>query len=207
MDHSAHEFHLKTILDDLVSQGYAVSPQFLNADLVTSLRDLCLERLSGGRFREASVGPRTNKTTIPEVRNDSISWIDESNLEQAERVPLGLLLNQLEALKIALNSSLYLGLKNLEAHFACYEPGHFYKRHLDRFKSDDARTISIVLYLNENWQTSDAGCLRIYSPTRDFVDVTPQAGTLVCFRSADIEHEVLPSPTRPRLSIAGWFRR
>jgi SM-20-related protein len=36
------------------------------------------------------------------------------------------------------------------------------------------------------------------------LDVLPQAGRLVCFRSEQIEHEVLPA-TRPRFSITGWI--
>jgi SM-20-related protein len=36
------------------------------------------------------------------------------------------------------------------------------------------------------------------------LDILPQAGKLVCFRSDQIEHEVLPA-TRPRMSITGWM--
>jgi SM-20-related protein len=36
------------------------------------------------------------------------------------------------------------------------------------------------------------------------VDILPLAGRLVCFRSDQIEHEVLPA-TRERLSLTGWL--
>ena len=104
-----------------------------------------------------------------------------------------------------LNRELMLGLDELEAHFAMYAPGTRYAKHRDRFRDDDARVLSSVLYLNDDWQESDGGALRLYLPDRH-LDVYPSAGKLVLFLSADFEHEVLAA-TRDRLSIAGWFRR
>lgn len=40
---------------------------------------------------------------------------------------------------------------------------------------------------------------------REIGRVLPRQGTLACFLSEDIPHEVLP-PARERVSIAGWFR-
>ncbi|MCO6705038.1 2OG-Fe(II) oxygenase, partial [Streptomyces sp. CHB9.2] len=37
-------------------------------------------------------------------------------------------------------------------------------------------------------------------------DVLPLGGSLVCFLSGQLPHEVLPA-TRERLSLTGWFRR
>ncbi|MEH6367338.1 MAG: 2OG-Fe(II) oxygenase, partial [Pseudomonas marincola] len=93
-----------------------------------------------------------------------------------------------------------------ESHFAFYPAGAFYKKHLDRFRDDDRRTVSVVLYLNEQWQDDFGGELRLYLPDGETRDVRPEAGSLVVFMSADMPHEVLPA-TRERLSLAGWFRR
>jgi SM-20-related protein len=84
-----------------------------------------------------------------------------------------------------------------------YPPGSYYKRHLDQFKKDDHRKLSVICYLNENWKEEEGGQLRIYLPDKD-IDVLPIAGRLVCFRSDQLEHEVLRA-TRPRLSITGWI--
>jgi SM-20-related protein len=69
--------------------------------------------------------------------------------------------------------------------------------------------ISLVLYLNDDWQDGDGGALRIYS-TRDgresACDQAPRGGTLVAMRSEAIPHEVLPAMAE-RWSIAGWLRR
>src|SRR2546421_26403 len=75
-----------------------------------------------------------------------------------------------------------------------------------RFRDDDARMLSCVLYLNDAWTAADGGALRIYLSPTDVCDVLPVGGTLVCFLSDRYEHEVLPA-TRERLAITGWFRR
>jgi SM-20-related protein len=84
-----------------------------------------------------------------------------------------------------------------------YPEGSFYKRHLDQFNRDDHRKLSVICYLNENWLENHGGQLRIY-PDNQAIDFFPIAGRLVCFRSDQIEHEVLPA-TRTRLSITGWI--
>ncbi len=67
--------------------------------------------------------------------------------------------------------------------------------------------LSIVTYLNDDWQDSDGGELIIYTEDGDNIAerVYPRAGTVVVFLSEVFAHEVLPA-TRDRYSIAGWFR-
>ena len=115
------------------------------------------------------------------------------------------MLRALDALRRALNRGLQLGLLDLEAHYAIYAPGAAYARHRDRFRDDDARAVSIVLYLNADWQSDDGGALRLFDGAHS-VDIVPKSGTLVAFTSDGIEHEVLPA-RRTRLSVAGWFCR
>jgi SM-20-related protein len=61
----------------------------------------------------------------------------------------------------------------------------------------------VICYLNNDWTDEQGGQLRMYLLDRA-LDILPQAGKLVCFRSDQIEHEVLPA-TRPRMSITGWM--
>jgi len=112
-------------------------------------------------------------------------------------------------LREQLDRELFLGLRELEAHYALYPPGARYARHRDRFRDDDARVLSAVLYLNDDWNEADGGALRLYFDTgvsTPYRDIAPHAGTLVLFLSAEFDHEVLPA-TRERLSVAAWFRR
>lgn len=204
-----HDF--STLIDSLANTNFAVVPGFLAPPLLESLRSDSNAKSAAGLFRAARVGQ--NVSEQPSIRNDVICWIDEQELTAAE----GTLFQMFEALRQQLNRELFLGLKDFEAHYARYDAGHLYQRHLDRFQTDDARTISVVLYLNADWRAKDGGALRLHASVANsdrssslqasYKDVLPEGGTLVCFSSDVIEHEVLPSSTRERLSIAAWFRR
>ena len=63
-----------------------------------------------------------------------------------------------------------------------------------------------MFYLNENWQETDGGALRLYLEDGAYRDIYPHAGTLLLFLSAQFEHAVLPA-TRDRMSIACWMRQ
>lgn len=94
----------------------------------------------------------------------------------------------------------------MEFHYARYDLGSFYKRHLDQFKSHRGRKYSLVIYLNEEWKEEDGGNLRLYLENDRVEDVYPVGGRAVFFKSDELEHEVMPAPERSRLSVAGWLK-
>jgi SM-20-related protein len=102
-----------------------------------------------------------------------------------------------------INQTLFLSLKDYEIHMTVYPVGSYYKRHLDQFKKDDHRRLSVICYLNEDWRDEHGGQLRIYLPGGP-IDILPISGRIVCFRSDQLEHEVLPA-TRERFSLTGWM--
>jgi len=77
---------------------------------------------------------------------------------------------------------------------------------LDQFKSEKGRKFSIVLYLNHDWKAEDGGTLSLYPTKGDQREISPLEGRIVFFRSDEMEHEVYPSFTRERNSIAGWLK-
>ena len=162
-------------------------------------------RDAAGEFHAASIGRGAARTQRSELRGDRVLWLEPCPADPAQQ-PLW---DAMEALRLALNETLLLGLFSFEAHYAIYPPGASYRRHRDAFRDDDAtsdaRVISCALYLNEGWTHADGGALRIHDPARAY-DVLPAAGTLACFLSGRFEHEVLPA-TRERLAVTGWFRR
>jgi SM-20-related protein len=188
--------HFETIANGLADRGFASIDQFLSSEEVKSL--LLVKPFSDGSLRPAGIG-KTVKQVNEGIRGDHIHWIDK----ETEELPLKLFMDRLDALRLSLNQNLYLSLKDYEGHLACYPKGTFYKRHLDQFKTDDHRKISVIMYLNENWHETDGGQLRLYLD-EGHLDISPDGGKLVCFRSDVIEHEVLPAG-RERLSITGWF--
>jgi SM-20-related protein len=158
---------------------------------------------AAGAFRAAGVGAAHRR--LPELRGDHIVWLDGVAASPAQRG----VLERLETLRLELNRECLLGLFELEAHFAVYPPGAAYPTHVDRLRDDDARALSIVLYLNADWRAEDGGALRLYleAPGRaPYADLLPRGGTLVAFLAERFAHEVLPA-RRERVSLTGWFRR
>ncbi|AJD47895.1 2OG-Fe(II) oxygenase family oxidoreductase [Isoalcanivorax pacificus W11-5] len=191
------------IVDGLATRGYAVEPAYFSPVLVRALRREALLRDRQGGFTEAAIGRNEQLQQNERIRRDRTCWLNGSTLAQVR------LLEEMEQLRQLINSRLFLGLFDLESHFAIYDPGAYYRRHLDAFRGDNPRVVSVVVYLNALWTPADGGCLRLW-PQPDAVhhdlDVAPRAGSLVCFLSEQIPHEVLPA-RHDRLSIAGWFRR
>ena len=105
-----------------------------------------------------------------------------------------------------LNETCYTGITSYEFHYAMYEKGSFYKRHLDRFRNDDRRLFSMITYLNADWQEGDGGELSIFHDDGQTQNISPTNGKSVFFKSDELEHEVLKTIV-PRMSITGWLRR
>jgi len=187
------------IADGLATNGYSVADDFLSSPEVNAI--LALDEFKNGasHFKKAGIGKKQDLQINEAIRGDHIQWLDKNSAPGAARAYL----NRLGELIQYLNQSLFLSLKDYEVHMTVYPAGTFYKRHLDQFKSDDHRKLSVICYLNNNWKEENGGQLRMYLPEQS-LDVLPLAGRLVCFRSDEIEHEVLPA-NRERLSLTGWI--
>jgi SM-20-related protein len=189
----------------IADEGCAVEADFLPQAAIAALADEARARDAAGEFHAAGVGRGSARVQRSDVRGDRILWLDQSSASLIQQ-PFW---QALDALRVACNETLLLGLFSFEGHYALYPPGSYYRRHRDQFRgaagSSDIRVISCAIYLNEGWTPADGGALRIYDD--ELVrDVLPVAGTMVCFLSDRFEHEVLPA-TRERLALTGWFRR
>ncbi len=173
---------------------------FLSQARVRELIECAHRRLVRGDFSAARVGADQGLQVREEIRGDHTCWLT-APLFMEERA----LLSDLERLRLEFNAQGFLGLFDLELHYARYPPGSGYTRHVDQLQGRDQRVVSFILYLNDAWQPGDGGELRIFGP-EGARDIAPIAGRLVCFMTAGREHAVLPTRL-PRLSIAGWFRR
>lgn len=187
----------ENIILSLVERGWYTSESFFGPQLCTSL----MEELHTLPLKESKIGKGNSEQFSPEIRNDSLYWLDENSGSLAQQEYL----KEVNRLMLMLNRELFLGLKQFEGHFAKYTPNGFYKKHLDQFKGNKERLVTVINYLNT---PQSGGELRIYSrenPDIIEADVTPKMGRLVCFMSDQIYHEVLPT-TSERYSITGWLR-
>ena len=185
------------ITDALVDDGYIIITDALDDKLSPALKHFTLEERD---FKRAGISASDAVHLDDSRRKDKIHWLDEDGACQSEFLAFA------DGLREHLNRELYLGLSYYESHFAIYDEGDFYEKHLDAFKNSKNRVVTTVYYLNEEWNEKDGGELVVYdSEDRFLTKVQPNANTLVIFMSERFPHEVLPAKKR-RFSIAGWFR-
>jgi SM-20-related protein len=187
----------ENLIENLIERGYFILNGFLDEKLCAEIIQEC-ELLP---LTKAKIGKGTEEQKAIEIRNDSIYWLDENSPSKWEQSYL----SEVEKIREVLNRTLYLGLKQFEGHFARYDEGGFYKKHLDQFQGNNDRQVTLITYLNS---PDDGGELRVYkksNPDEIECDIAPKAGMLVCFLSKELYHEVLPTKHK-RYSLTGWLR-
>ena len=187
------------ISKQLEDTGYIVLAKPLADDLLEKLFARCQD--DPARFHAAQVGRGAAKQKIGSIRGDVIDWLDAGN--STDQIYLACM----EALRLGLNTAIFLGLFDYECHYAIYEKGAGYAKHSDVLQGGKNRILTTVLYLNKDWQVANGGELVVYGPTGMSViaRVNPAFGTMIIFLSESFPHEVLTS-LATRRSITGWFR-
>lgn len=198
---------IEQLLDGIANDGYAIIPDFLPTETVAALREETRQMQELGEMHRAATGQAANPVD-DSIRGDFIHWLEESSASAAQRQYL----QTMETLRQGLNQSFYLGLFELESHFAIYPEGAIYRKHLDQFSGlnpeHQHRQVTCILYLNETWQHEYGGQLRMYLNGLEpapYLDVEPTGGTMVAFLSGRFHHEVLEAK-RERISLTGWFK-
>lgn len=205
IDHLPEQYEIiyDTIADQLTDKGWCVLNDYFDTVLVDQLNSDILHYQTANQLSHAGIGRGTDFKIDLTVRSDKTQWLSRTTEAQCR------FLDSMEAMRVALNRRLFLGLFEYESHFALYEKGSFYRKHKDSFEGNANRILSTVTYLNKNWQTKNGGQLIIYNSDtdteREIIRVQPHAGTFVIFMSEDVVHEVSITQ-HPRTSIAGWFR-
>lgn len=205
---------LTPLIDDLAEQHYCVIDGFLPASLTQSLRALALEQQQHGLMHQA--GTSQAAVSNPSLRGDQISWLEPDDPHPAIREYQAIMAQ----IQQAVNRALMMGLDSFETHFAIYPANSSgYATHIDQFRqhreqaAPGARTLTSIIYLNDDWPADAGGQLRLYLDTHTqppskearHLDIAPLGGRLVLFLSARFWHEVLPARL-PRSSVTGWFK-
>ena len=193
------------IANSLATTGWYVGESIFTAELSSRLLELAHLLADTQELHSARVGHNARVQINAQLRSDDTRWLADAPEDEAERYAVA----SVHALRAHLNETLFLGSQEVELHFARYNPGAFYRTHRDRFRDDDARLVSLILYLNDDWPDDAGGELVLYADDDSGTVVTrvqPCAGTMVCFMSDRFPHEVLPA-NRDRYSLTGWLRR
>jgi len=173
--------------EQLTTNGYAIFVDDENkGDLIHECQSLEILR--------AGIG----KGLIDEnIRSDKTCWL---SFEQGSAIKA--YLDGAEVIRQALNRACFLNLTGFESHYALFEKGSFYTKHVDNIQGQNNRIVTYILYLNNMWQKGDGGELSL----ADGRLVEPLIGNSILFLSSEVSHEVLVS-NKPRMSISGWFTR
>ncbi|WP_428412133.1 2OG-Fe(II) oxygenase [Legionella sp.] len=189
------------LIDNLCNQGFHLLDEFLSLQHYFSLRATAKKLYDQGLFRSAKIGLNISSQQNKAIRSDEILWLESDNLDPA----IQFFVNQIHQLCRILNQNLFLGLHEFETHFANYQPGTFYKKHIDQFAAQKSRKISFVYYLNEDWQDEYGGQLKLYNINDQLLEnINPQGNRLICFNS-ELPHEVVTT-NQTRYSITGWMK-
>ena len=191
----------EALISSYLDSKVGIVEHFVSEELAQHLVKRLFELKEQNLLKAAGIGNAAKLTQNSAIRSDTIYWLDRANNNEHENS----FLDQVDAFVSYLNRSCYTGITGYEFHFALFDKGSFYRKHLDQFQDNSSRQFSMITYLNENWQPEDGGELCIYDG-----DVTqkiaPTNRKTVFFKSNELVHEVLESH-KPRLSVAGWLRR
>lgn len=179
------------IVEAFYQHGWVWLPNFLSDELNTALAH-------EAQLAPAGVGRQGAHQLNQQIRRDATQWFDGSTAAQQQYLAQMALLQQL------FNRRCFLGLFDFECHFARYQNGDYYQKHVDAFSGRSNRVLTTVSYLNS---VSAGGELALYDEHDKLIDkFLPTAGGLILFESERFPHEVLPA-IDSRYSIAGWFRK
>ena len=145
------------------------------------------------------------------VRGDDVGWFDGDEPELWPRQTLSAYLQKVDTLIAELGPRVpqlsAIGSRS-KAMCACYPGGGArYVKHRDALPYKAGRKLTVIYYLNEQWEQGHGGELRIW-PTDgsdETVTIEPLADRLLLFY-ADyrVPHEVLPAHV-PRLAVTLWY--
>ncbi|MRA04772.1 2OG-Fe(II) oxygenase [Acinetobacter lwoffii] len=186
------DWNVDQILDDLDQHGFSIVDDAYSSEYQHAVSQECLSHLN--EFRNAAI----QNGVVNNIRSDHILWL-QPEFQISHRH-----IQTLQQFSQILNRAFYLGIKDIEAHFACYHAGEFYTLHRDNPQDKNGRMISSVYYLHGQWQTDWGGELRLQDKHGQWHIIQPKPNRMALFQS-DLLHEVLISKQQ-RLSITAWLR-
>lgn len=190
----------EVLIDGYLMDKVGISENFLSFALANNLKTNLVKLFDEKKLIAAKTGNGSETNLNALVRSDKIFWLDR-NHENTHEIAF---FDLMDAFVLFLNRTCYTGITSYEFHYALYEKGSFYKKHLDQFKSNASRQYTMIFYLNTDWKLADGGELCVYINDSS-LNISPTNGKSVFFKSSELEHEVLMSNAQ-RMSITGWFR-
>lgn len=185
-------------MDLLAEDDFVIVDDFISDELYGNIMEFFHEMEESDKLKKAGIGAQQDFQVKAEIRGDFIYWLDENR--DTKLSPFFVMIDELTQ---NLKRFCYLSISGSEFHIAKYPTGSFYHKHLDQFSERTNRQITVLIYLNKNWQRGDGGELVIYKDQEE-IKVEPIAKRLLLFKSDVFEHEVLTTNVL-RYSLTGWL--
>lgn len=184
-------------MDELSLKDFVVVDNFLDKHRLNSIQSFYQSHLEA--FSKAGIGALNENIVRKDIRGDYTFWLDRQRDSTLNHI-----WDLIDETIYIYNRYCFLGLSGYEFHLAHYPTGGHYDRHLDQFNNRNNRTISMVIYLNKDWQKGDGGELEIFLKDGSNFLVEPIEARCVMFKSAELPHAVLAS-NKSRYSLTGWL--
>jgi SM-20-related protein len=195
------EAKFEELIESFITNKIGISEVFLTDKLATALQQNLLRLNRDSRLINANIGNAIIKDKSQKIRGDKTCWLDNKSKNDAEIEFLDII----RQFMVHLNKTCFTGINACEFHYALYEEGTSYNRHIDQLRNNYNRKFSMISYLNDNWEESNGGQLIIHN-TEEAQQILPNIRKTIFFQSDVIEHEVAIA-NRPRMSITGWLKR
>ena len=115
------------LINSFLEHKVGISDDFLSKLLSDSLIDNLQTLYADKQMHAAGTGNKIIVEHNKLFRNDMIYWLDRKHENSSENS----FLDMIDSFVLYLNETCYTGIKDYEFHYALYEQGSFYKKHLD----------------------------------------------------------------------------
>ena len=200
------KFFLIAVNRRFVEDGFSVVRNLFSIEDARKARDEigALYKIPG-KFTPGKLRKKALNTTrsLDDIRGDSVMWVDMGNDEARWISQVAKQLNKLALSMYNMRGIEMTRVSKSKIMVSCYNGGGTaYKRHIDSSMEGNLK-LTFIFYFNESFTEKDGGCLRIHKDS-GHVDIPPELGTLVIFRSDKLVHEVLPTYSQ-RFALTIWY--
>lgn len=189
------------LIESYITHKVGLSDLFLTSELAGLLQGHIIRLNLNGEMKHAGTGNDQQLQHDKNVRSDKIYWIDKKSKQQDELS----FLDYIEDFIDYLNKTCYTGINAYEFHYALYDSGASYSKHIDQFRNNNNRKFSCISYLNHDWAEADGGELWVHRVDQ-VQKILPTNRKTVFFNSSELPHEVRIAH-RSRMSVTGWLKR
>jgi len=204
---------------NLYENGFFFLDNMIPSDLIRDVWQQTHIYLDQGKMAKAH-GPNRIDQRLENVRDDLTFVFSQSTSNFNNEIMKELNSPSIEKLVDFIHSHILNDISNViefsggQEYQLSYYPNNVnarYDRHRDAFPSDGSqesefqeRKLTIITYLNQKWNASDGGKLRIYLEKDHAIDIEPLPGRTLVFLSGAIDHEVLPVLENYRIAFTIW---